>query len=187
MTDTLSRAARSERMSRVRDHDTRPELAVRRTLHAAGLRYRLHRRIANVRPDLIFPGRKLVVFVHGCMWHQHPDPNCKLARMPKSRLDFWRPKLNGNRMRDERQRAKLEEIGWSVLTIWECEVRDNSRLAHLVDQIRAKPPRSIRNDSRRVILKTPLLPDVAGGELNGTERPGEKRRKHVRSAAMAGG
>lgn len=135
MTDTLSPSQRSERMSRVRSRNTKPELAVRHFLHAAGLRYRLHQRVAGARPDLVFPSRKLVVFIHGCMWHQHPAPDCKLARLPKSRLEFWRPKLEGNVARDERQRAALEEAGWTVLTIWECEARDRSKLAALAEQV----------------------------------------------------
>lgn len=135
MTDTMTPVERSERMSRVRDRDTKPELIVRRFLHAAGLRYRLHQRIHGVRPDLVFPARKVAVFVHGCIWHQHPDPSCKLARMPKSRLDFWRPKLEGNRARDERQRARLEDVGWKVVTVWECEVGNRGRLENLVGEI----------------------------------------------------
>lgn len=136
MTDTLTRAQRSERMAKIRDRDTKPEMIVRRFLHASGLRYRLHRRIAGVRPDIVFPSRRIAVFVHGCMWHQHPDPTCKLARMPKSRLDFWKPKLEGNRERDDRQRKALEDAGWIVLTVWECEISDETRLAALSVTIR---------------------------------------------------
>jgi DNA mismatch endonuclease (patch repair protein) len=124
-------------MARVRGRDTKPELVVRRFLHAAGLRYRLHQRIAGARPDLVFRSRRIVVMVHGCMWHQHPDPACKLARMPKSRLEFWRPKLEGNRERDQRQRAVLEAAGWKVLTVWECQVGEPAKLAALADEIRA--------------------------------------------------
>lgn len=177
MTDTLSPAARAERMSRVRSRDTGPELAVRRALHAAGLRYRLYQRVAGVRPDLTFASRKLAVFVHGCMWHQHPDPNCKLARMPKSRLDFWRPKLSGNRRRDERQRTALEEAGWIVLTIWECEVRDKSKLDLLIEKIRARPPRRARDGRQGASLKELLLSDVARGELNVPVRRGRSWRE----------
>jgi len=140
MTDTLSPAERSEQMARVRSRDTKPEVTVRKFLHAAGLRYRLHRRIEGTRPDIVFPTRRLVLFVHGCMWHQHPNPVCKLARMPKSRLEFWRPKLEGNRERDKRQCEALEAAGWAVLTIWECDVDDLVQLAALVDNIRAITP-----------------------------------------------
>jgi DNA mismatch endonuclease (patch repair protein) len=124
-------------MALVKGRDTKPEMIVRRHLHGAGLRYRLNQRVLGTRPDITFPSLKAAVFVHGCIWHQHPDPSCKLARMPKTRLEFWRPKLEGNRARDERQRIALENAGWKVLTVWECEVRDAVKLDQLVDQLRA--------------------------------------------------
>lgn len=139
LVDTLSLRERSERMSRVRSRDTKPEQIVRRHVHAAGLRYRLHRKILSARPDLVFPGRRIAVMVHGCMWHQHPDPACRLARMPKSRLEFWRPKLEGNRDRDERQRADLEAAGWTVITVWECQLKEPATLSALIDRIRSIP------------------------------------------------
>lgn len=113
--------ARSAQMALIKARDTKPELKVRRALHAAGLRYRLHAKDLPGRPDLVFRSRRIAVFVHGCFWHQHPDASCKLARMPKSKLDFWRPKLEGNRQRDVRTRSELESRGWSVLEIWECQ------------------------------------------------------------------
>lgn len=113
-------------MARVRGRDTKPEMRVRRALHAAGLRYRLHAKGLPGRPDLILPSRRVAVFVHGCFWHRHPDPDCKLARLPKSRLDFWLPKLEGNRARDERNKAALEALGWKVVEIWECEINDDA-------------------------------------------------------------
>lgn len=100
--DTLTREERSERMSRVRSKNTVPELAVRRLVHALGYRFRLHRRDLPGTPDLAFPGHHKAIFVHGCFWHRHPDPDCKLARMPKSRQEFWKLKLEGNRARDLR-------------------------------------------------------------------------------------
>lgn len=121
--DTLSRAERSERMSRVRSKDTRPELLVRRLTHAAGFRYRLHDKRLPGRPDMVFRGRRKVVFVHGCFWHRHSNPDCKLARMPKSRLDFWKPKLDANRERDKRVQGELAHEGWETLIVWECETR----------------------------------------------------------------
>ncbi|HBI46414.1 MAG TPA: very short patch repair endonuclease, partial [Planctomycetales bacterium] len=96
--DSLSPEERSERMSRVRNKDTKPELVVRRLVHSLGYRYRLHSGRLPGRPDIVFAGRKKVVFVHGCFWHRHRG--CALCRMPKSRLDFWAPKLEGNRRRD---------------------------------------------------------------------------------------
>ncbi|MGR9327433.1 very short patch repair endonuclease (plasmid) [Rhizobium leguminosarum] len=98
-------------------------MRVRRALHAAGLRYRLHAKDLPGKPDLVFRNRRIALFVHGCFWHQHPDPNCKLARMPKSKLDFWRPKLEGNRLRDEKNRSALEADGWTVVEVWECETK----------------------------------------------------------------
>lgn len=124
-------------MALVRHKDTKPELRVRHFLHAAGLRYRLHAKDLPGRPDLVFPARKIVVFVHGCFWHRHPDSECKLARLPKSRLDFWRPKLEENVMRDCRNVIALEAAGWRVMTIWECQSRDSARLAALAEEIAA--------------------------------------------------
>ena len=114
-------------MSRVRAKDTKPEMVVRRLAHRMGYRYRLHGARLPGRPDLVFPGRKKVVFVHGCFWHRHEG--CKLARLPKSRLDFWVPKLEANRLRDVANQARLREAGWSVLVIWECELKDQEGLA----------------------------------------------------------
>ena len=84
----------------------------------------MHRRDLPGAPDLTFAGPRKVIFVHGCFWHRHPDPECKLARMPKSRQEFWRPKLEGNRARDLRNEAMLKDSGWDVMTVWECELRD---------------------------------------------------------------
>ncbi|MGH6670755.1 MAG: very short patch repair endonuclease [Xanthobacteraceae bacterium] len=128
MPDTLSPEARSERMSRIRGRDTGPELAVRRIVHRLGYRYRLHDKRLPGRPDLVFPSRRKVVFVHGCFFHRHPDPQCRLARLPKSRLDFWLPKLTGNRERDLLNVAALVGDGWRVLIVWECELAHRAEL-----------------------------------------------------------
>lgn len=130
--DPLNPEERSERMSRVRGKNTGPELTIRRLIHALGYRFRLHRRDLPGTPDLVFPGRRKVIFVHGCFWHRHPDPDCKLARMPKSRQEFWRPKLEGNRARDHRNEASLVEAGWGVMTVWECELRDQPSLENRI-------------------------------------------------------
>lgn len=127
--DTLTPEQRSERMSRVRGKDTKPELVVRRLVHGLGYRFRLHRRDLPGSPDLVFPGRRKVIWVHGCFWHQHPDPNCKLARMPKSRLEFWEAKLSANRERDAVKMAELTALGWDALVVWECEIKDKGVLA----------------------------------------------------------
>jgi len=128
MADTLTRKQRSERMSRVRGRDTRPEIRVRRIAHALGFRYRLHDNRLPGSPDIVFKSRKKAIFVHGCFWHRHPDPQCKLARMPKSNLDFWEPKLEGNRQRDLRHQSELDAIGWRYLIVWECELRHREQL-----------------------------------------------------------
>lgn len=126
--DTLTPEQRSERMSRVRGKNTKPELVVRRLVHGLGYRFRLHRRDLPGCPDLVFPARKKVIWVHGCFWHQHPDQNCKLARMPKSRLQFWAAKLSANRERDTVKMAELIALRWDALVIWECEIKDMDTL-----------------------------------------------------------
>ncbi|MCY4128976.1 MAG: DNA mismatch endonuclease Vsr [Gammaproteobacteria bacterium] len=97
-------------------------------VYGLGYRYKLHRGDLPGKPDLVFSGRKKAIFVNGCFWHRHPDPECKLARMPKSRLDFWRPKLEGNAIRDKKNPAALSSLGWSVLVVWECQLRDPASL-----------------------------------------------------------
>lgn len=126
--DSLSKAERSERMGRVRGRDTKPEMLVRRLVHRMGFRYRLHDRNLPGSPDLVFKSRRKAIFVHGCFWHRHPDPTCKLTRMPKSQLDFWKPKLEGNRQRDLRHQSELDAIGWKYLVVWECELRHKEQL-----------------------------------------------------------
>jgi DNA mismatch endonuclease (patch repair protein) len=124
MTDSLNRVERSKRMAGIRSRDTGPEMIVRKLVHGMGFRYRLHGASLPGKPDLVFAGRKKVIFVHGCFWHRHPAKSCKLARLPKSRLDFWKPKLEGNRTRDRRTKSELRKLGWEVLTIWECQLRN---------------------------------------------------------------
>ena len=133
MADTLTKNERSARMATISDRDTKPELIVRRLVHGMGYRYRLHGRQLPGRPDLVFAKRQKVIQVHGCFWHQHPSASCKLARLPKSRLEFWLPKLEGNRRRDLANEQKLAALGWGYLTIWECEL---ANLASLRKRIR---------------------------------------------------
>ncbi|OBQ62405.1 very short patch repair endonuclease [Mesorhizobium loti] len=137
-------------MALIKARDTKPELKVRRAMYAAGLRYRLHAKDLPGRPDLVFRSRRIAVFVHGCFWHQHPDPACKLARMPKSKLEFWRPKLEGNRQRDLRTRSELEQRGWSVFEVWECQT-SRDELDALAISIQRAPiaPQSGRGNSRK--------------------------------------
>ncbi len=111
-------------MARVKAKNTKPELRVRRAIWRLGHRYRLHAPELPGRPDLVFRKRKLAIFVHGCFWHRHPDPLCKRARWPRTRLDFWRPKLEGNRIRDRAVQDRLEAMGWKVVVLWECQTSD---------------------------------------------------------------
>ena len=108
-------------MGRVRSRDTAPEMRVRRLVFALGYRYRLHGKGLPGRPDLVFAGRRKVIFVHGCFWHRHEG--CALARLPKSRQEFWLPKLDANKTRDARNVQDLTDRGWEVLTLWECEIK----------------------------------------------------------------
>lgn len=113
-------------MAAVRNRDTRPEIAVRRLVHRMGYRYRLHSRGLTGKPDIVFPGRRKLVFVHGCFWHLHEG--CPNYREPKSRISFWLPKLRGNRERDLRVQRALSSAGWEVLVVWECEMADPNAL-----------------------------------------------------------
>ncbi len=118
--DTLSSNERSKRMSAVRNRDTKPELIVRDILRPIGLRYRRNYAGLPGKPDFVFVSRRKAIWVHGCFWHRHAD--CKLARMPKGRLEFWTAKLEGNQVRDELTRKKVEDLGWRTMVVWECEL-----------------------------------------------------------------
>lgn len=107
-------------MAGIRGRDTRPELLLRKALHARGLRYRLHDRRLPGRPDMVFPKWRTVVFVHGCFWHGH---GCHLFKWPATRAEWWREKIGANRERDRRNAGELATLGWAVLTVWECELR----------------------------------------------------------------
>jgi DNA mismatch endonuclease (patch repair protein) len=134
MTDTLSKAERSARISRVRAKDTKPELRVRRLVHRMGYRYRLHRQSLPGKPDLVFGPRRKLIFVHGCFWHRHDDPACRLARVTKSHTDFWLPKLEGNKARDKRTVIELRKLGWDALVIWECQTRNEDEMRRTISQ-----------------------------------------------------
>lgn len=109
-------------MARIRGRNTKPEMFVRRAAHRLGYRFRLHRRDLPGSPDLVFPGRKKIVFVHGCFWHSHEG--CRFAYKPKTNVEFWETKLRKNRERDIRVKGELECMAWGVLVIWECETVD---------------------------------------------------------------
>lgn len=125
MTDRLTIEQRSNLMRRVRGKDTAPELIVRRLAHAAGYRFRLYRKDLPGKPDLCFPSRRKAIFVHGCFWHGH---GCKIGRLPKSRPEYWEPKIARNRERDTAAVAALAALGWRVLTIWQCQTKDREAL-----------------------------------------------------------
>jgi DNA mismatch endonuclease, patch repair protein len=135
--DNLSVAERSERMARIRSKHTKPEMLVRQSLHALGIRYRLHRKDLPGSPDLVFASRKKVVFVHGCFWHAHA--RCSLSNMPKSRKAYWRAKFDRNKQRDRSNRRLLKRRGWQVLVVWECETKDIVALAGRVASWLAAP------------------------------------------------
>lgn len=118
--------SRSENMRRIRSKDTSPEMTVRKLLHALGYRYQLHRKDLPGKPDIVFPARRKVVFVHGCFWHQHSA--CVDGHVPKQNLAYWGPKLHRNKVRDVESQRALEEAGWSSLVIWECEVEHGAKL-----------------------------------------------------------
>ena len=126
--DKLPAARRSANMRAIRSKDMKPEMAVRHLAHSMGYRFRLHRKDLPGKPDMVFPGRRSVIFVHGCFWHQHPDPNCKDARLPKSNTGYWQPKLERNQIRDAEHESALRALGWRVLVIWECQIKDETAL-----------------------------------------------------------
>lgn len=119
--DRLDPAHRSWLMSRVKGRDTIPERIVRSMLHASGYRFRLHRRDLPGKPDIVFPSRRKIVFVHGCFWHGH---GCRIGRLPKSNGAFWSAKIEANRARDARNLSKLKDMSWATLVVWQCELKD---------------------------------------------------------------
>ena len=136
MTDNLTRSTRSLHMSRIRGRDTQPELIVRRGLHRAGLRFRLHRRDLPGRPDIVLPKYNAVVFVNGCFWHRHKG--CHLAYIPKSRGEFWSAKFATNVARDRNSARKLRKLGWRVFVIWECKLRSEHSRQTTIDSLIGK-------------------------------------------------
>lgn len=121
MVDKVSKEIRSYNMSQIRSKDTKPEILVRSFLFSKGLRFRKNDKRYSGSPDIVLPKYKTIVFVHGCFWHLHEG--CKYAVMPKSNVDFWQKKLYRNRERDEINKNKLENMGWKVLIVWECQLK----------------------------------------------------------------
>ena len=132
MTDILNKEKRSWNMSRIRSGNTKPEIAVRRTLHVLGYRFRLHRKDLPGKPDIVLPKYKTVIFVHGCFWHRHE--NCRYSYNPKSRTEFWQDKFAANIERDKRSAADLKMLGWRQLVIWECETRNPENIRSIIER-----------------------------------------------------
>jgi DNA mismatch endonuclease, patch repair protein len=131
--DIVTPARRSEIMSRIRGKGTKPELLVRSSAHRLGFRFRLHGRKLPGSPDLVFSSRKTALFVHGCFWHRHEG--CPCCYMPKSNIQFWREKFKKNVLRDRRVQTGLEEMGWRVAVIWECETADSDSLRKRLKEV----------------------------------------------------
>ncbi|MFB9949974.1 very short patch repair endonuclease [Rhizobium puerariae] len=132
MVDRLTPERRSWLMSRVGGKNTTPEIRVRKVAHSMGLRFRLHRSDLPGKPDIVLPKRRTVVFVHGCFWHRHPG--CKKASTPSTRSEYWQAKFRANQERDTRVANELEDLGWRVATIWECETKNDDALRRAVEK-----------------------------------------------------
>ena len=130
MTDVVSSETRSRMMANIKAKDTKPELVIRKILHSRGYRYRLHGQKLPGKPDIVLPKYRAVIFVNGCFWHGH---DCHLFKWPKSRVDFWRDKISGNKNRDLKNHLELNIQGWRQLTVWECAIKGKHRLS--MDQI----------------------------------------------------
>ena len=154
MTDIVDPATRSRMMRSVRRADTKPEVALRRRLHAAGLRYRLDVRALPGSPDIVLPRHRVAIFVHGCYWHRHPG--CRRASTPATKTEFWTAKFAANIARDARAEAALLEAGWRVLTVWECGL---ARAAD-ADAIGESVANEVRSGSRRSVVypRSPPFP-----------------------------
>lgn len=140
MIDTISARRRSEIMSRIRSKDTLPEMLVRRMVHAMGYRYRLHRKDLPGRPDMTFARLGRIIQVHGCFWHQHDDPDCPANRRPKSNRGYWNAKLDRNQVRDAENYSALRQLGWQVLVVWECQLKDTAALSARLEAFLSAPP-----------------------------------------------
>ena len=134
MADVVNRETRSKMMSGIRSKNTKPEMLIRRGLYARGFRYRLHANHLPGKPDILFPSRNAVIFVHGCFWHGH---DCRFFKWPKTREEFWRDKIQRNKVRDEAALRKLQLAGWRALIVWECALKGSKRQdsAEVLDQI----------------------------------------------------
>lgn len=152
MVDVLTPEQRRLNMSRVKGRNTRPEMLLRRGLHARGFRFRLHSKELPGRPDLVFPKHRACVFVHGCFWHGH---TCALSKMPSTRKEFWENKISGNRARDQKVAQALFDSGWKVLIVWECATRGRHRLNE--DELINRCAKFITTPDTQ-LLEIPIMP-----------------------------
>ena len=143
MVDTLTPAQRSERMSRIRSGDTKPEIVLRKALHKLGFRFRVHGTRLPGKPDIVLTKYKTAIFVHGCFWHRHPG--CKVATTPKSNTDFWTDKFARNVERDERVVQQIEDGGWRVIIVWECDVDSPLKATSVATRIASVLPQVFTN------------------------------------------
>lgn len=129
MAEHITKAQRSRNMARVKNKNTAPELVVRKILHRLGFRFRLHRSDLPGNPDVVLPRHRKIILVHGCFWHGH---DCPRGKRPSTKQEFWNPKLDKNQQRDKANQEKLRELGWQVLVVWECQVKDTDKLTELL-------------------------------------------------------
>lgn len=134
MADVVDAKTRSRMMSGIKGKNTKPELVIRRKLHARGFRFQLHRRNLPGSPDIVLPKYRAAILINGCFWHGH---DCRLFKWPKTRPDFWREKITGNILRDRRKKAELRRLGWRICVLWECEIKaaNEEQLTTIVDRI----------------------------------------------------
>lgn len=148
MADVVDAATRSRMMSGIRGRDTAIEIAIRKSLHARGFRYRIGVRSLPGRPDIVLPRWKVVILVHGCFWHSH---DCGLSRVPATRSEFWRQKLTGNAERDRRNHAALARAGWRIATVWECCLRGSG--ADALDKVTGKLTKWIKSGDPQIEIR----------------------------------
>lgn len=148
MADVVSKHKRSQMMAGIKGKNTKPEIVVRRVLHKAGFRFRLHVRDLPGKPDIVLPKYNAVIFVHGCFWHGH---DCHLFKWPASREEFWRSKISKNSQNDEKACLALQEAGWRILTIWECALKGKTRLS--VEEVSEKAARWLNSDIKSKTIR----------------------------------
>lgn len=133
--DPLTPIERSERMAKIKNANTKPEMIVRQMVYSMGYRYRLHVRSLPGNPDIVFRPREKAIFVHGCFWHQH---GCRQYKMPRTKLSFWKPKLTKNKVRDAKVKRDLRKLGWQTMSIWECQIKKETMLKHRIESFLKK-------------------------------------------------